>query len=223
MIANPVLTGAVPPPARPDQSRRRPPLLRTVAALGLAGVVTFGLFQLMQTLVAVDAAPVPAAAAPEPIVIAEYVDPARVTRRPPPQRPEQVPPPERARISPVERQGPVEGGFALSPQGRPTTGPVELGLTGLTLAPPPVQVRVPPVYPSSELRRGVSGDCTVQYDVLASGQTANVTVLGCTSTGFARASITAVEQWRYETHPGLAPDQVVQRSLQTTLVFNVED
>ena len=116
----------------------------------------------------------------------------------------------------------MEGRFAPSPQGRPAAGPVEVGLIGLTLSPPSLQVRVPPVYPSSELRRGVSGDCTVQSDVLASGQAANVTVLGGASTGFARASVTAVEQWCYGSYPGLAPHQVVQRSLKTTPVFNME-
>ena len=223
MIAHSALPVAAATGPGPAPDRRHPPLLRTAAAVSLAGVVTFGLFQLMQALVAVEVAPASALAEPEPFVIAEHVPPETIDRRPPPAPPEAMPLPERARVTPVESQGPVEGGFEHSPQTRPEIDPGDAGLDGMIVAPPPLQLRVPPAYPASELRRGVSGDCTVQYDVLASGQTANISVLGCASAGFARASVAAVEQWRYQAHPGLAPDQVVQRSLQTTLVFNLED
>lgn len=62
--------------------------------------------------------------------------------------------------------------------------------------PPPLDTRVEPTYPRSELARGVQGDCTVRYDILASGRTANVSIIACDSAGFERASHEAVARRR---------------------------
>ena len=102
------------------------------------------------------------------------------------------------------------------------TTPVELGGAVLAaIAPPPIQVRTSPVYPESERRRGITGQCTVRYDVLASGRTANLQVTQCDSAGFARATLNAIQDWQHAAYTDRDPDQVVSRGLETTLVYEL--
>jgi len=87
---------------------------------------------------------------------------------------------------------------------------------------PPLTSRVEPVYPQRELSRGIEGSCTVQYDILASGRTANARVLGCDSDGFARASLAAVARWSHAMEVGRPGGEVVRRGVQTQLEFQLE-
>ncbi|MEE2567372.1 energy transducer TonB [Hyphobacterium marinum] len=58
-------------------------------------------------------------------------------------------------------------------------------------------VRIPPNYPPRAAERGLEGTCTMQFDVTPDGTPTNIVATSCTSSMFERASIRAVERWRY--------------------------
>ncbi|MGJ3230373.1 MAG: TonB family protein [Oceanicaulis sp.] len=195
--------------------------MRWLFAGAAAGAVTFALFAVMQVLVAVDILRIEEPAAGEPIVI-HFVIPD-FEPRPPIELPDAGPidPPPAAPAITTSSQVPSQNPVYLPtpPQlvGTEAAGPVEV-----ILPPPPLDVRVAPAYPRRELARGVEGRCTVRYDILASGATANIQVLECDSSGFAQASVAAVARWRHAAHRGRAPDEVVVRGHATTLDFTLE-
>jgi TonB family protein len=139
-----------------------------------------------------------------------------------PEAPEAVAPPPRIQPTPLDpSKGPgVSPGAAPLPTVR--VDPDLDSLRQVVIPPPPLEVRVPPSYPQSELRRGLQGGCVVQYDILANGRTANARTLACDSPGFARAAPTAVAQWRYAAAISAASDSVVQRGVHSRLDFALE-
>lgn len=58
-------------------------------------------------------------------------------------------------------------------------------------------VRIPPQYPPRAAERGLEGSCTMTFDVTPDGTPTNIVATSCTSSMFERASIRAVERWRY--------------------------
>ena len=196
---------------------------RWITAASLAVIITFALFMLMKLLIHVEVIRFPDVREPEVFVLSEAVPETEVIRG---QRPEleQVdplpvtPPIERSRA-----EAPSEDGFTYS--STPVTPEPEIGpvVGGMALAPSPLSIRIPPVYPARELERGISGQCTIRYDILASGATVNLQVTACDSTGFARASLSAVERWRHQSMEGVDPNRIVNRGVETTLVFNLQD
>jgi len=58
-------------------------------------------------------------------------------------------------------------------------------------------VRIAPIYPQNARRRGIEGNCIVQFDVSAQGTTKNIEILDCDSTYFHRSSINATSRFRY--------------------------
>ncbi len=79
--------------------------------------------------------------------------------------------------------------------------------------------RAAPIMPMQADR---SGFCTVLFDVNANGTTYNVQVLNCSQNLFTRASVKAVEKWKYrpQTMGGMA---VPRTGLRTTIKFNLTD
>jgi len=197
--------------------------LRWPLAVLAAAAVTFALFALMQRLIEAD--------------VITLVEPERVTRitinfevepvDPLPQSMgiDQVepvsPPPATPRI---EARAEVAGAInTVGVYDPPMLDPGEvLGGQSIAVAPPPMTIRTSPVYPARELGRGVEGDCSVSYDILASGATANVQVVRCDSAAFARASIAAVERWRHAADATGAPGTVIRRGMVTELNFRLE-
>jgi TonB family protein len=198
--------------------------LRLAAALGLAGAITFSLFMMMQALIGSDAPPAqPAGDEPLEVVIAFHPPEFDPPRGPRPNPVERIAPPPAAPVidTDVERQ-PISGGFSMAPPDIESAA-VMSGLERIALPPPPLDTRVEPTYPRSELARGVQGDCTVRYDILASGQTANMSIIACDSAGFERASLEAVARWRHAAARGEDPGTVVRRGVMTTLSFRLQD
>jgi len=205
-------------------SRGRPALgatLRFAAALTTAAAVTIALFFLMRALIWTETPP-PAQAVDAPaITIAEYVaeqDPIRLVVPQPPETISPPPPIEPVSIDPSPRPG-------VSPNAgqRPTIrAEPDTGSLRPAFMPPPLQIRVAPVYPQRELARGVEGRCVVQYDILANGRTANARTLACDSAGFARAALDAVADWRHAPAAGRDPQSVVQRGVQIRLDFTLD-
>ena len=58
-------------------------------------------------------------------------------------------------------------------------------------------VRIEPQYPMRAAERGVEGSCWVRFDVTPDGTPTNIDIFRCNSSLFERASVRAVERWRY--------------------------
>ncbi|PWE16989.1 hypothetical protein DDZ18_09800 [Marinicauda salina] len=198
--------------------------LRRIAVWGpAAAAVTLLLFMLMQVLIATEVIPPPAAPERLRVAISDVVKPYQ---------PEPIgiddiersdPPPPRPDIREVDR-GDAPGDFGsgyIAPAGPgPETGQVEpVAMVGGSTP----LVRVPPAYPAAEASRGIEGRCAVRFDVLASGRVTNIQVTACDSRGFARATESAVAQWRYRADPTRNPDTVALRGVRTELVFELRD
>jgi protein TonB len=218
-----VLTPSAPSGAAAGLPRTIGAGLRLVAALGLAGAITFSLFMVMQALIASDAAPAAEVEETPTITISFDVpdrDPVRDQRRP--TLDPVVAPPPRPTITTEREARPLDADY--TPQPPVIENDVVMdGAVDFVLAPPPLATRVEPIYPSREASRGVQGDCTIRYDILASGRTANLSVLSCDSSGFERASLEAVSGWRHSAVRGQDPNEVVRRGVTTTLAFRMED
>lgn len=198
-------------------------LARWLSALFLALAITLAIFVFMRLLIHVDAVQIITPDETPRIEIAEYVPDAEPQPRTPPERVETLPPPASPQIVTERADLPAEEG-ALNYMPSTVTPAVELtAVTGQLIAPSPITFRTPPVYPSREQTRGITGSCTIRYDILASGQTANLEVTQCDSSGFARASLAAVQQWRHQAYRDRASDEIVSRGVTTTLVFDLEE
>ncbi len=196
--------------------------LRTTAALGVAAVVTVGLFMLMRSLIWVDVPPPPVVQEVPPIEIA-MVPPDEPAQRvqlfeeldpvdPPPLNPRiEADPSENPGTSPI---GPVTPTIRVEPDAD--------SMRAVVMPPPPLTLRVPPAYPRREQAQGREGSCIIQYDILANGRTANARALDCDSVGFERASLAAVDQWRHAVASGVPGDQIVRQGVQTRLDFRME-
>ncbi|WP_375549600.1 TonB family protein [Oceanicaulis alexandrii] len=198
-------------------------LARWTTAASLAVLITFALFMVMQILIRVDVISLPEPRPVEEISISEYVPDDRPDRRSPPEPEVVSPPPPIPTLDTQSSDLPSEAGpsFQTAP---PTTQPdITASLDGMIIAPSPISVRVPPAYPARERERGISGTCTIRYDILASGRTVNAQAIQCDSAGFARASLAAVERWRHRSIPNEDPNRLVNRGVETTLVFELED
>lgn len=199
--------------------------LRTSVSLPLAGLITFSLAMLMTYLISVEGEPKPAG---EELVVelfpyVERVDPpGRVSIEPV----DAVEPPPPLPVIPVETAGPPDDDLTIVIGEVPDFA--DPSIDGARFHGQiadqdemPV-VRIPPVYPNREAERGIEGQCTVQFDLNTNGQPFNVRSGACASPGFARASIQAVQRWRYE--PRVENGQAVTRSnMSVTLDFTLND
>ncbi|XBQ15009.1 MAG: TonB family protein [Oceanicaulis sp.] len=194
--------------------------VRWIPAVLGAAAVTAGLFLLMTWLIAEDIVRIEEPAGLEPMRISFDPEPIAIDEgRDPPERIDTEPPPPAPRIH-TENAAPAPGP-TVQPAPPRVEPVVELIGQGFTPA-PPVDVRVPPAYPAREQGRGVEGDCTVRYDVTAAGQAVNLEVVRCDSSGFARATVDAVSQWRFAVSGGRASDEIVARGQTTTLQFRLD-
>lgn len=188
----------------------------------LAAAVTIALFILMQILIRTDLIAIDPPQDRPRIAIAEYVPPVEIDRTPP-EITDPVPPPElpdlRIRI---DQPGSLGQGVPTGPImiDTPVIDPFDEAGIQFQHDPGPL-VRVEPVYPARMLDRGVEGRCTLRFDVLGSGQTANVELLGCDS-GFERASLSAVYDWRYSASDRVAAGEIAVRGLTTVLEYKLD-
>lgn len=197
-------------------------LARLALLLPLAAGATLALFVFMHALIRVDATRVEEAEPPPQIVISEYVPVSPKPDRTLPEPPEARIPPDRPTLH-IDDTGAAPGA------GPSVVLPVEFDPPMITQAAiargvvPTFTVRPAPTYPAAELRRGVEGVCTVRYDILADGRTANIDILACDSAGFARATEQAVRQWRHAVTPGLAPGAVAVSGHTAQLDFTLQE
>lgn len=195
--------------------------IRTGLAIMLAGVMTFFLFIFMQALIRTEVVAVAEAPKPPTLTIAQKVTDIDVRPSSPQPDFEAVAPPPAPPVFETFDQGlPVEGSYRID---APVIDPsVDMDTGPVITPPPPTIVRQAPVYPAREAQNGTEGDCTISYDILASGETANARVVSCSSRGFERASLEAIAGWQHQTVTGRPGNEVVQR-VTTTLEFRLRD
>lgn len=83
-------------------------------------------------------------------------------------------------------------------------------------------VRIEPQYPMRAAERGVEGSCWVRFDVTPDGTPTNIDIFRCDSSLFERASMRAVERWRYnpKVQDGVP---VARRGVETRFDFRLAD
>lgn len=182
------------------------PPLPLVLAAALAGVVATGLLAwLMSYLIASGEARLDDATRAH---LLEYVrvEPREVVERkrrkpdrpPPPREPPPEPPvPEVADARPAVQR------VALDPMSVSTD--VDLSPDGFALSVEDSgeylpMVKVAPLYPRRALRKGLEGECVVEYTVNRDGSVRDVQVVEerCTSRLFHRASVEAARKFKYQ-------------------------
>ncbi len=83
-------------------------------------------------------------------------------------------------------------------------------------------VRIEPQYPRRAQTRGLEGQCLMEFTVTTTGQTKDVFAVECTSSLFQRASVAAVEKWKYK--PRVTGGEPVEvPGVQTILTYEMED
>lgn len=189
---------------------------RYAAPMVIAGLITFGLFTVMSSLIAGESGE----------AIAHPPAPVRLVNLPNEPEPIREPDPALPRIpDPVPRM--PEGEISISEAapnpvnlppgpGAEWLGPIQPGFTGPTIDVRGADqseiptVRVEPVYPQRALDRGIEGWVEVEFTVTEVGSVSEPRILRShPSAIFDRAALRAIEQWKYE--PKVVDGQPVSR------------
>jgi protein TonB len=201
---------------------------RYVAALGVAAVVTFGLFFLMQSLIAVSAVGDLAA------VSGRVVDFVRIKkesdietkkrRLPKRAEPLKPPPPPDLDLSKAPKPQRADLGAATLvavPTLDLARGP-GLGAAASDADIVPL-VRIEPRYPDRALSRGTEGWVLLEFTITPAGTVRDITVVDSEPSGiFDRAAKRAVLRWKYK--PKVVDGVPVERTgVQVVLTFEIED
>jgi protein TonB len=200
-------------------------LERAAFALVVASAVTFGLFYLMQSLIAggqrgggerVTRAPI------ELLRVERESDletRRRLARPEAPEKPPPLPPLETAPPRPPSTRAEI-GGANLAPSFDLAGGP---GLAAASDADVMPLVRVPPQYPPRAQARGLEGWVLLEFTITAAGAVEEITVVDADPPNvFNRAARRAVEKWKYR--PRVVDGKPMARSgVQTVISFEIED
>jgi protein TonB len=204
--------GASPGDGEVNTARRS----RYAAPLVVAALITFGLFALMNALIASEPRTatgpssipfrlirVPPKA--EPLVEPKSELPARPAPAVQP-GPTGLPIDPRTKFSPRLPSGPAKGWFDPNLGGYASP---DLSVPSSDHSEIPI-VRVPPVYPQRAIDRGVEGWVEVEFTVTEIGGVSDPKVLSAhPSSIFNRAALRAIEAWKYE--PKVVGGQPVSR------------
>jgi len=202
------------------------------ARLGLsllpAGLVTFGLFHLMQSLVTVEAILRPERSSSQWIDIVKVMTTRKLEAPPaPPIRrlASNAPPPALPFPSPSPSRSLVDEGFSV----RGRSASEGMGRAAAEEGSSPVSpdgeaialVRVEPRYPADAMRRGREGRVLVEFTISPSGSVEAARVVAAEPPGiFDREAIAAVRQWKYE--PRIVQGRAVpQPGMRTTISFRL--
>lgn len=176
-------------------------LLRFLVPFALAGVVTFGLFYLMQSLIGVEGELDDS----EKVKVVDFVrvkrsEEVKKKEREPPKK-EQIddtpPPPDFSMDQSASLDG---GGLGIAAavdasMSLDTGGGFSMASADGDAVP---MVRVPPQYPERALQRGIEGRVLVEFTISKSGSVKDAKVVAYEpSTIFNKAALKAVRQWKY--------------------------
>lgn len=178
-------------------------LIRIIIGVPIAAAVTVALFLIMRNLIIPDAVEIEEAGDQLRFTINDEVAEVEARRRdttiddvdqidPPP------PPPQierQAAEQPQEGLDTIVGQIPEFDAPQLNSDSVSFSVSDRDAQP---LVRIEPQYPPRAAERGLEGTCAVRFDVTPDGTPTNVTILNCSSSMFERASIRAVERWRYQ-------------------------
>jgi len=198
---------------------------RYIVSLGLAGLVTLGLFWVMQALIGVEGRL-------DETIASRMVEFVRLKREsetelkkrrlPDKQKPEESPPPPPLDFSKAVKPG-QDVGNALA------IAAPELEITGgLNLGAPPSDadiiplVRVNPQYPPRAVSRGIEGWVMLEFTITAAGTVSDPVVIDSSSSLFHSASLRAIKKWKY--NPKIVDGQPVERpGVRVQLDFELDE
>jgi protein TonB len=196
-------------------------------ALVLAGITTFGLFFLMQSLIAYGSAGEQDEVQGTVIdfVMAKQETETQTKRRRPPrklaeERPPEPPDLELARAR-KPQTGTTQAGFGRFDFGDLTGGP-HLGLSPSDGDILPL-VRIEPRYPARALQREIEGWVLLEFTISPAGTVVNPFVVDSEPPRtFDRAALRAVARWKYKpkVEDGVA---VIRRGVKVVLTFEIID
>jgi len=202
-------------------------LIRLIGGVPIAALITLVLFLLMRQLIWVDEVTFDERPEEINLNIDEVVEELEISRRettidqidqidPPP------PPPQierQAAEQPTEGLSAVIGTIPEFDQPSLNSNNISFSVSDRDAQP---LVRIEPQYPPRAAERGVEGSCDVQFDVSPDGAPYNIRILRCDSSLFERASIRAVERWRY--NPRIQDGVAVARTgVQTQFIFQLAE
>jgi protein TonB len=189
-------------------------LIRILIGVPIAAIITFALFTLMQILIFTEDFNLEEAGDELEISISDVEDDIEVRRRDltPDDVQETDPPPPPPQIERQRAEQPSEDLSTIVGDLPEFEAPSLSDTVSFSVSDRDAQplVRIEPQYPPRAAERGVEGQCTVTFDVTADGTPTNIRILNCDSSLFERASIRAVERWRYQ--PKIVEGQAVART-----------
>jgi protein TonB len=176
--------------------------VRLVIGVPIAAIITIVLFIVMTKLILVEGAPLDEEVEDRQFTISEEVAEIEARRREttiedvqqvePPPPPPQI---ERQRAEqPTEGLATVMGQIPDFEAPQLNSDSVNFSVSDRDAQP---LVRIEPQYPMRAAERGLEGSCWVRFDVTPDGTPTNIDIFRCDSSLFERASIRAVERWRY--------------------------
>lgn len=218
----PALAGAV--MARSvDSGCSRVSVVRHLGVAPVAGAITLGLMIAMAGMIATEFSPQDTLSASNYEINPQVAEIDIFDKIKPPSRKDEVeipPPPPTTGFD--EAEAPVIDFVELRGEApTPTQPDLNIDFQGVVPADRSVQpiLRFPPVMPSRAAR---SGHCKVRMDVAPNGSPVNVETTFCSQSVFARATIKAVQKWKYQPKilDGLA---VSQSGVTAVVLFRLTD
>lgn len=198
--------------------------VRFGVAFGLAAIVTFGLFYLMQSLIGVEGK----LDKSEGIKVVDFV---RVKRSEEVKKKEREPPKkEKIDDTPPPPDFEMDQTTSLDGGGIGIAAAVDTGMSldtggGFSMASADgdavPMVRVPPQYPERALQRGIEGRVLIEFTISRSGAVKDAKVVAAEpSSIFNKAAIKAVLQWKY--NPKIVNGKAVeQRGVRIAIPFRL--
>lgn len=175
-------------------------LKRYALALTVGGVAAFSLLWVMQFLIATGEAAITEQRETRFVEFVRVIPDTPV--EPEDDRPDKPddppPPPPPITPNPFDPQEEVTRVFKPDPPPSEGGGVGEIDRDTILDGDLLPLVRVAPEYPLTALRRGLEGYCDVECTVTPKGTTDDVRTVYCTSALFKRASIKAVQQFKYK-------------------------
>ncbi|MGB0617973.1 MAG: energy transducer TonB [Myxococcota bacterium] len=178
-----------------------PAIVRFIIPFGLAALVTFGLFWLMQSLIGVEGEL-------DKSERTKVVDFVRVKRSEEVKKKEREPPKkEQIDDTPPPPDFQMDQSASLDSGGIGISAGVDASMSldtggGFSMASADgdavPMVRVPPQYPERALQRGIEGRVLIEFTISRSGSVKDAKVIAYEpSTIFNKAALKAVKQWKY--------------------------
>lgn len=202
-------------------------IARYAISFVVAFTVVFGLFWLMQFLIATANRDLDDAGVSSLLEFVRVPHDESVTRKKP--KPKKPPTPEEP---PPEPPPPSMDEVTPDTQAMAVTSPtvnanINLESSGFGLAPTDGEylpiVKVQPIYPRRALSRGIEGYVIVEFIVTRQGTTRNVTVVEAKPSGiFDRAAVQAAEKFKYK--PRVVDGEPIEvPGVQNKITFLIED